>query len=548
MAASGLRGQRIAPRTFAIVVALGCLVGVTPSVFAAPAFSAPGLVSVSASAGSVAVGVTARTLVPSSIEAGASGTLTLYGSGLSAPLGGQFSGQDVQVLSFQVLSPNVAQLRVTVAVGAAAGPRSFSLVRSGRVIGRSSASLAVTARPASQPSGTPVVPPSAGVPPPFPSPPPAIRFGASEIGASALELSSRRTIERGQLLVVWTDRNEAMRGFELLSRDYGAALRRRSDLKRFGWVFVELQFASNADAARVRALLRRQHPTWLVDFNARYRVAGARREYAFRLLGQRAAKAVVPIRNPVRVGLIDTPVAAIPALRYAGIVRADFLFPGDKPAHATHATAIAALIAADGDRFTGLARGARLFAANVMRIRDGEPDTNAEMLLHALDWLLSMHVRVINMSLGGPPNRVLEAAVSTLRARGVVLVAAAGNSGPDAPPVYPAAYPGVIAVTACDAAKRIYAYANRGRYIALTAPGVDVWVPDAHAGHYVTGTSFAAPFVTAAVARELARDPHLGADGVAKRLCATAEDLGRPGRDPVFGCGLVQLHPRHASR
>ncbi len=83
----------------------------------------------------------------------------------------------------------------------------------------------------------------------------------------------------------------------------------------------------------------------------------------------------------------------------------------------------------------------------------------------------------------------------------MVIVAAAGNGGPKAAPAYPAAYNDVIAVTAIDRAKRAYRRAGRGEHIDLAAPGVDVWtaasVPGARAK---TGTSFATPFVTAAVA------------------------------------------------
>ncbi|PCK05859.1 MAG: hypothetical protein COA42_17795, partial [Alteromonadaceae bacterium] len=107
----------------------------------------------------------------------------------------------------------------------------------------------------------------------------------------------------------------------------------------------------------------------------------------------------------------------------------------------------------------------------------------------------------------------------------------AGNSGPDAPPVYPAAQQGVTAVTAVDAALRLYDQANHGDYIEFAAPGVDVWAADAQeAGQYHTGTSFAAPFVAAALAL-------VGRD----KLIQSAIDLGATGKDSEFGYGLVAL-------
>ena len=96
-------------------------------------------------------------------------------------------------------------------------------------------------------------------------------------------------------------------------------------------------------------------------------------------------------------------------------------------------------------------------------------------------------------------------------------------------------------MTATDAADRPYAAANRGDYITLAAPGVDLWVPDNASGHYVSGTSFAAAVVTAGSAWLLAQNPRLDAQALVRRLCRGARDLGAPGVDPVFGCGLLQV-------
>lgn len=128
---------------------------------------------------------------------------------------------------------------------------------------------------------------------------------------------------------------------------------------------------------------------------------------------------------------------------------------------------------------------------------------------------------------------------STFMCRPVAVVAAAGNGGPAAPAMFPAAYPGVIAVTATDSANQVYAQANRGTYLMLTAPGVDVWVPLSAGGRYVSGTSFAAALVSGGIAVKLARN--VRSSVVAAEMCRHASDLGDPGRDPVFGCGLLQL-------
>ena len=82
-------------------------------------------------------------------------------------------------------------------------------------------------------------------------------------------------------------------------------------------------------------------------------------------------------------------------------------------------------------------------------------------------------VDVINMSMSGPADELLQKAIVDMSAGGVVFVAAAGNGGPSAPPSYPAAYEQVIAVTAVDKNLRGYIHANHGDYIDVAAPGVE---------------------------------------------------------------------------
>jgi subtilisin family serine protease len=130
--------------------------------------------------------------------------------------------------------------------------------------------------------------------------------------------------------------------------------------------------------------------------------------------------------------------------------------------------------------------------------------------------------------------------VGDYAARNLPVVAAAGNGGPGAAPAYPAAYPSVLAVTAVDQRLRLYRYANRGDYLQLAAPGVDIWTPTAGgSGDYRQGTSFATPYVTAVVVGLLSRE-RLPLATLTQRLANNARDLGAPGRDPLYGWGLVQ--------
>jgi minor extracellular protease Epr len=122
-----------------------------------------------------------------------------------------------------------------------------------------------------------------------------------------------------------------------------------------------------------------------------------------------------------------------------------------------------------------------------------------------------------------------------------VLVAAAGNGGPAAAPAYPAAYPGVIAVTAVDEQGRVYRRANRGGYIAFAAGGVHVENRYSKASSAtVSGTSFAAPRVAAEIASRLAAQPRPEVQQVLDRLHSEAVDLGEAGRDPVYGWGWLR--------
>ncbi len=220
------------------------------------------------------------------------------------------------------------------------------------------------------------------------------------------------------------------------------------------------------------------------------------------------------------------------------------------PSRAIHGTAVTALLVGDpGGRSPGLLPGARVVAVDAFHSDGGDERADVYTLVAALDFLAAKGIRVLNLSLAGPPNTVLERTVKTLVASDVVLVAATGNGGPEADPVYPAAYPDVVAVTAVDKTGTVYRRAGRGGHVDLAAPGVEVWTAASINGaRPKTGTSFAVPFVTAAAATYLAADPTLPAKVLIARLTATARDLGTPGYDETYGHGLVQAAPACVAR
>ena len=185
---------------------------------------------------------------------------------------------------------------------------------------------------------------------------------------------------------------------------------------------------------------------------------------------------------------------------------------------------------------------AEIYSAAVFGDPAAEFVADAIDLVAAVDWMIENEVKVVNLSIAGPPNALLADAIARGAAKGMIFVAAAGNGGPTGGPRYPAAYPEVIAVTAADRHGRIYPEASTGEFVDIAAPGVGVWGADLAApeGAAWTGTSFAAPFVTV----ELAAAVRSGAvsDGASARdwLSRAAIDLGAPGRDDVFGFGLMQ--------
>lgn len=245
----------------------------------------------------------------------------------------------------------------------------------------------------------------------------------------------------------------------------------------------------------------------------------------------------------VRIAVIDTGIDdSNPAL--SGVIAGQFDAMPDVPIEKRdHGTSVDGLIAGVG-ALEGMAPGARIYHA---RAFEGGKST-MDVILSALDWATSQDVHIINMSFVGPKNDLLGVACRNARALGIVLVAAAGNNGPKAPYGYPAAFDGVIAVTATDAKDGLMPQANRGAYVFISAPGVEMVAPSGAGSDVVTGTSFAAAIVTGAIANLIHAVPDRSADGIEKALAATARDLGPKGRDNDFGYGLLDIKAAEAAK
>lgn len=233
----------------------------------------------------------------------------------------------------------------------------------------------------------------------------------------------------------------------------------------------------------------------------------------------------------LKIGMIDTGVANHKALAKLALQTRDFS-GATKIAPTAHGTAIASLLASEG--------ASTIYAANIFEGGSGKPYTSADAIVRALDWMVQQQVPVINISLAGPRNRILDTLVRKASAMGHVIVAATGNGGPTAPPAYPAALPDVVAVTAVDKDLRVYRYANQGRYVRVAAIGVDIAaaVPGGKTARQ-SGTSFATPHIAAWMARCTAGKNPATRLKCIKRLESEARDLGEPGRDTVYGYGFI---------
>ena len=314
-------------------------------------------------------------------------------------------------------------------------------------------------------------------------------------------------------------------GFQVLRRQEAAAL----DLN-----FYVLQPPPGRSVGDSLRVLRKLDPTGRYDFH--------------HVLGQggsvgganvAAPKKTPPTAGPigVRVGLIDGGVATSHEV-FAGLEIVTYGC-GDRSVPSAHGTAVASLLAETlGSRSSRPPGHVQLLAADVYC--EDAAGGSVERVIESLAWLAQQQVPVINVSLVGPRNRLLERAVARVIERGHAVVAAVGNDGPAAPPLYPAAYEGVIGVSGIDRRGRALLEACRGPHVDFAALGADLRaaaIPQGRAD--VRGTSYAAPQVAAMLALQMPRTDPAALSVAVESLARDATDLGPRGRDSVYGFGWV---------
>ena len=189
-------------------------------------------------------------------------------------------------------------------------------------------------------------------------------------------------------------------------------------------------------------------------------------------------------------------------------------------------------------RLLGVAPNARILGVRAFGVNTGGAQGTSMNIVKGLQWAVDQGAKVINMSFAGPKDPILQQAMQRLTDQGIILIAAAGNAGPKSPPLFPGADPNVIAVSATDIDDKTYKNANRGKYVAIAAPGVDILVPAPEGGYQLTtGTSVAAAHISGVVALMLERNKELKPAEVRSILTVTAKNIGGVKTD--VGAGLV---------
>jgi Subtilase family len=210
---------------------------------------------------------------------------------------------------------------------------------------------------------------------------------------------------------------------------------------------------------------------------------------------------------------------------------------GAKEGPHVHGTGIAGAIVSHA-RLMGSAPKARILAIRAFGAAANGAESTSFVILKSLDFAAMHGAQIVNMSFAGPKDPLVERGIAAAATKGMVLIAASGNAGPKSPPLYPAANPDVIAVSATDAHDRLFPASNRGGHIAVSAPGVDIFLPAPDGKYQMTsGTSFSAAYISGLAALMMERNPQLAPAEVRAILIKTARDLGLPGRDDLFGAG-----------
>lgn len=300
------------------------------------------------------------------------------------------------------------------------------------------------------------------------------------------------------------------------------------ELVSIGSIVARLRRPEGVSSREALEMLRAQEPASPSGYNYIYRPAGNGSDEPFE--EQRSGASGKRV-NGSRVGVIDgfsaSSVADWPVERLI-----------EEPALNGHGEAVTAILLRElSDAYS--VKPDHLMLLDVMRRHGDTAAADVTALVVAFDRLVTARIDLVNLSLAGPDHPALGRAIQMSLRAGMVIVAAVGNEGPAAPPAFPAAYDGVVGVAAVDRAGRPYLYSGRGPQVDIAALGEEQ--SPAGSGRELIGTSYAAPRVSAMLAGERVTGGQASLDAL---LAAFTEDAGAPGRDPVYGLGILSSGPK----
>ncbi|MEZ5454200.1 MAG: S8 family serine peptidase, partial [Thiothrix sp.] len=347
--------------------------------------------------------------------------------------------------------------------------------------------------------------------------------------------------EKNELLITY-DSNTPTEAADDVLRKYKLRAKRTDDLGSIKTTMITAA-TNGQDPKDLQKVIKKNEKDVDAHLNNYYTTvaapAGVIGAYPLGLTGIGAARQHVSGRG-ITIGMIDTPIDIDHESLRSAIDRVDLVPPGDER-NRLHGTEVAGIMISRNPRI-GIAPEAKLVAVSAFSTSPQNPDerrSNSGLVARALEIVMKKGVNVLNLSFAGKPDPVVDQLVQAAVQRGITVVASAGNNGPGAPPAYPAALPGVIAVTAVDKGERLFSGANRGEYIDLAAPGVGILTTAPRgAFHVSSGTSLATAHVSGAIALLKSLNPGFTPD-VFNR---TAIDLGTPGRDNDYGYGLININ------
>lgn len=360
---------------------------------------------------------------------------------------------------------------------------------------------------------------------------------AKSIDATA---SNYELVNRSEVVATVKSRNVAV-DLERQALEWGYTLKKKEKLDGLNLFLLTFDCPPGVDPKDASLELERLQPKSSVGEIHRYTLSSSTVSYALSNMPKTFANEMLQwpetgCESLAKIGIIDGGLSkTFLNNTSANIHEASFIEGISSKTATMHGTSIGAILT-DPKRL----KNVELYSAAVVsRDKNGNDYSSPISILKALNWMLLNDVKVVNISLSGPPNKVLESALDVATEKGLIIVAAVGNQGQNSKPQFPAAYQNVLAATAVDIDGDIYRNAVRGSHVDFAAPGVDVYIKTADEDQYISGTSIAAPFITAAIASSSTFTDDRNRDEVIRHFSDTATDLGPKGKDNIYGLGLL---------